>query len=541
MIRPPISKFPKLFGLLCLAFWLIISSACNQSPPSAPLTESPTEEKAPPSSSPRTPKPGLTATPSKTPTPSSQLELGAADLRGVIVRYWHIWSGPTGKVVDSLVDEFNLTNQWGIMVAPVYQGGPDGIFSSLSEALASGETPDVAVGYLHQAQAWDAQQELVNLRAYVDDPIWGMSLEEQADFYPVFWEQDVVDGRRLGIPAQRSAQVLYYNTTWARELGFSAPPVLPKQFREQACMAASANNQDANPENNGTGGWIISNNYSAMLGWIYAFGGDILKMPEPSLDQSVYQFNTPEIEQTFTFLRSLYDADCAWFAEAEYPNAEFAHRLGLFATDSVMGIPYQESAISQAGSRDQWTVIPFPSPSQNPAIDVYGPSFVMLASSPERQLASWVFIKWLSSPENQARTVEASGAFPIRASTLDYLEGYKNRHPQWAAALQTLPFARSEPSFQSWGAVRWALSDAGTQLFRPYFEASQIPGLLDFLDQTAAGLHLGPESSGVFDTPTSTLTPSPTATITPIPTPSFTPTRTARATVTPSVQATPTR
>jgi len=164
----------------------------------------------------------------------------------------------------------------------------------------------------------------------------------------------------------------------------------------------------------------------------------------------------------------------------------------------------------------------------------------MLTSSPERQLASWVFIKWLVSPTNQAQMVQASGALPLRASTLEYLEGYKNRHPEWAAALQTLPFARTEPSFQSWGTVRWSLSDAGTQLFRSYFEASQMPALLNFLDQTAAGLHLGPELSGVFDTPTSTPTPSPTFTITSTPTASFTPTRSPRATATPATQVTPT-
>ncbi|MBN1146895.1 MAG: extracellular solute-binding protein [Anaerolineales bacterium] len=541
MIRLPVSKFPKIFHLICLLSWLALFSACNQSPPSAPLTVSPTQAKTTSSPSAQSTRPGLSATPTETPTPFSRLGLEASDLRGVIVRYWHIWSGPAGEVVDSLVDEFNLTNQWGIMVAPVYQGGLDGISASMEAALASGETPDLAVGYLHQALAWNAQQKLVNLRDYVDDPVWGMSLEEQADFYPVFWEQDVVDGRRLGIPAQRSAQLLYYNVTWARELGFSAPPVLPRQFSEQACMAAWANKQDADHENDGAGGWIISTNYSAMLGWMYAFGGDIVKMPEPALDQSVYQFNTPEIEEAFTFLRSLYDPGCAWVAESEYPNLEFARRLGLFATDSVMGIAHQEAAFGQTGNRDQWTVIPFPSPSQNPAIDVYGPSFVMLVSSPERQLASWVFIKWLSSPQNQARMVEASSAFPLRVSTLDFLEGYKNRHPQWAAALQTLPFAHSEPPFQSWGTVRWALSDAGLQLFRSYFETSQIPGLLDFLDQTAAGLHLGLELSGAFDAPIGASTPGATAAIAPPSTPSFMPTRAPNATPQPSPQTTPTR
>ncbi|PIZ25991.1 MAG: ABC transporter substrate-binding protein, partial [Chloroflexi bacterium CG_4_10_14_0_8_um_filter_57_5] len=45
--------------------------------------------------------------------------------------------------------------------------------------------------------------------------------------------QDPVNGQRLGAPAQRSARFLFYNQTWARELGFSAPPATADEFRQQ--------------------------------------------------------------------------------------------------------------------------------------------------------------------------------------------------------------------------------------------------------------------------------------------------------------------
>jgi ABC-type glycerol-3-phosphate transport system substrate-binding protein len=392
----------------------------------------------------------------------------------------------------------------------------------------------MVVTYPHQALDFVKTRELVDLRSYVDDPAWGFTADEQADFYPVFWEQDVLDGARLGIPAQRYGQVLYYNTTWAKELGYSIAPVLPQQFQEQACAAARSNRQDGRPENDGTGGWIVSTDYAAMLSWIYSFGGEIVKTPEPSLDQPVYQFNTPEMEETFTFLRGLYDAGCAWLAESDYPEAEFASRLGLFATGSTADIPRQAEAFKRAGSADQWTAIPFPSPRMNSAIYVYGPSFNILPSSPERQLAAWLLLKWLVAPQNQARMTEVGGAFPVRRSALSGLEGYKNRYPQWAAALEQLARARSEPQFQSWGTVRWALSDASTQLFRSYFSIDQLPKLLAYLDRVAADLHIGPELSGVYHTPTVTPTPSPTATRTSRPTETVRPTRTPRSTASPT-------
>jgi multiple sugar transport system substrate-binding protein len=522
----------KIVWLFSMVSLFVCVSACGQVMPSVSpsLVKEQTGTSLPPTA---TTARVQSRTPTQTPTPFSRLELNAEDLRGTIIRYWHIWSGEAGETTKELVDEFNLNNEWGIVVVPVFQDGLEGMSANMEAALQSGATPDLAVGFLHQALDWDENQAVVDQWIYVDDPIWGFSPEEQADFYSAFWDQDVSDGKRLGVPAERSGQMLYYNVTWAKELGFNVAPVLPTQFREQACKAARANRQDADPANDGAGGWIVSTNYATMLGWIYAFGGEILKTPEPALDQSVYKFNNPQNEQAFTFLRELYDDGCAWVAEGEFPNFEFANRQGLFAADSVLGIPYQSDAFITAGNQDQWTVIPFPSPNLAPAIDVYGPSYVMLASSPERQLATWLLIKWLLLPENQARLIEADGSLPLSASTLSYLEGYKNRHPQWAAAIQALPFARSEPSFRSWGTVRWALSDAGTQLFRSYFEVSQVSTLLDFLDQTAAELHLGPGASGVFHNPTNTPGPSGTNTLTPSPTLTFTPTRSPRATPTP--------
>ena len=111
--------------------------------------------------------------------------------------------------MESLIDEFNLNNEYGIVVVPSYQQGLDEMSNHVSSALASGDTPDLVVGYLHQALAWDETRRLVDLRPYVEDSTWGYSLEEQEDFYPAFWGQDVFDGKRLGVPAQRSGQFLY--------------------------------------------------------------------------------------------------------------------------------------------------------------------------------------------------------------------------------------------------------------------------------------------------------------------------------------------
>jgi|GEM_PF-100909 len=480
------------------------------------------------------------ATPTQSPTatlqPTSAIAIQSEELRGALIRFWHPWSGPLGQTATRLAEEFNLTNPWGILVTSVAYPGYDALENALGSAFQSPAAPQVTLAFLHQALAWDSRNNLIDLQPYVNDPQWGISSTIQADFYPLFWHQDLVDGRRLGLPAFRSGQLLLYNQSWAKELGYAQPPADPDQFQSQACAAAAANQHDQVKENNGTGGWIISTDYSVALSWIYAFGGDMLKSPEPGLGQSVYQFNTPQNQQAFTFLRAAYQNSCAWLSEREAAYG-FAHRQGLFSTASVLELGFQEEAFRDANNLDQWTVLPFPSYEGRPAFDVYGPSYVLLPASAQQQLAAWLFIRWLAEPQQHARLVEASGGLPARKATLEYLKTYSSQHPHWVSAVDLIPAARIEPPFQSWGKARWALADAATQLFRPYFTVDQTPALLSYLDAFVTELHLGLDVESAFATVTSASRPTAAPSRTPtLSSKLVSPTPTATRTPRPSVQ-----
>jgi ABC-type glycerol-3-phosphate transport system substrate-binding protein len=494
------------FPIYCWAaiLFLILFSACQAAPApsltgtlSSTGSPSPSQEKLLPSFTPFLPDPSAKATTSPTtpttptskPDPVSSLQIQPAELKGITIQFWHVWPGASNETLNKLVEEFNASNEWGIRVEPTSQGNFDTMSEQVNAAIQEKRLPDIVMGYPYQAQAWDQDgQAVVNLEDYVNDPAWGLSQEEQSDFYPVFWQQDLAGEKRLGIPAQRTAQVIYYNQTWAKELGFQQPPATPEEFKKQACAAAQANNggkpAPPTPDPNHTGGWIISTNYSAIAGWIEAFGGEIST-------SSGYHLGTPQVESAFTFLRGLYDQGCAWLSKSDPPTGEFADRQGLFATESITSIPYQAAEFKQAANQDEWAVLPFPGTAGKPAINVYGSSYQILKSQPARQLAAWLFIKWLTSPENQSQLSRSSGYFPTRASARQRLALDSSGTLQWAASLELIQYVRPEPSFQSWSTVRWALSDAATQLFRYYFTIDQVPSLVKLLDQTANDLNSG--------------------------------------------------
>ena len=82
---------------------------------------------------------------------------------------------------------------------------------------------------------------------------------------------------------------------------------------------------------------------------------------------------------------------------------------------------------------------------EHEALVVYGSSFIVFQSGDVTQLASWLFIRWILSAENQARWVQSTGLFPLRGSTMNLLADYSANHPQWAEAVKLLPEGGEHP------------------------------------------------------------------------------------------------
>ncbi len=302
-----------------------------------------------------------------------------------------------------------------------------------------------------------------------------------ADFPSVIWEQDRLGDLRLGMPAQRTARLLLYNQTWAGELGYENPPESAQEFQEQACKANLAMRADADPQNDGRGGWLIDTHPITALSWLLAFGGG-------AQESGGFRFLTPENIEAARFVKGLSEDGCAWKTQNLEPLTRFVDRSALFATASLDDLPDLARAFASAGNRDKWTVLPFPGADES-ALVVYGSSYILLPSDDPDQLAAWLFVRWLLSPENQADWVNSAGLFPLQASTMDLLADYAAGHPQWAQAVDLLPQGRTTPELAAWRNVRVALGDGFSFMFRVDTPVGQVPSILAQLDAVVRDLN----------------------------------------------------
>jgi ABC-type glycerol-3-phosphate transport system substrate-binding protein len=407
----------------------------------------------------------------------SRLGVGEEALRGTEVAVWVPWYGVESSLFDTFVKEFNEGNQWGIRVNVQNRMNFSNLYETTTASLPTSQRPSLVIALPEHAQEWYTDGAAMDLTGYVDDPKYGI---DARDIPYVFWGQDTAAGARVGVPAQRTARFLLWNETWAKSLGFDSAPQDAGEFQQQACRARESMLKDADPRNDFLGGWLVDADAMTAYGWMTAFGGGVL-------EEGNYRFLEPGNVEAFKFLRELSEAHCAWQAAGVDALSAFAKREALFITADLHDLPFVARAIAAENSADQWRVIPFPG-RDNSAVTVYGSSYVVLKAGDAEMLAAWLFVRWLLENERDARWVETTHLFPLRASTLDLLGDYEKTYPQWRQAVDLIPQGAMQPQLASWRTVKIMLGDGFAHMYRVNVSSGQVAAILAQMEATAREL-----------------------------------------------------
>jgi ABC-type glycerol-3-phosphate transport system substrate-binding protein len=343
------------------------------------------------------------------------------------ILFWHRYSGDAQKFVESFVEKFNAENEFGIKVTiEKIDGSYADLYSKINAAIEGGTPPNIAQAYQNQASFYRLDGNVIDLSPYIQSAKYGLSQAEIDDYYPFFLESDKnpqFPGEVLGWPTSRSAAVLYVNLDWLKELGANEPPKTLQEFEELACKASDPANERY--------GLAWQNDISNFAALVFANGGRVL-----SEDAQSYAFNSEAGVESLALLKRLFENKCA----VEIPSAErfgeqnrFAAQKVLFVMASSTGLPFYADSVAKAEKPFRWTYVMFPQKDPNkPAVDIYGASWSVFKGTPEQQLASWLFLKAFTEPENIAQWAVASGYMAVRKSAAPTaIEAVKN-NPRYA-------------------------------------------------------------------------------------------------------------
>ncbi len=345
----------------------------------------------------------------------SPLGVDAAALEGLEIVYWHQYTGGANlDTINALIEEFNATNEYGIVVTGIAQGNYGDLRQLMTAGIASGELPDLVAGYQNDMATYWSAGRVVDLMPYYSDPVYGYSATEQADFNQGILNVNVFSeygGAMLGWPNQISANVLSVNMGMLEALGFSEPPTTVEDFIAVAC--AAANSDLTGVEGQEVRGYPIKTDASNFESYAASFGGYIF-----DYDANQYSFTNPGALAAFQMYADLYSQGCAYIPESAFGNTDdFAFGLNPMALGSSAGIPFIIGNIdSSASGVSNWTVTTTPWTEGSRALNVFVPSLIAVSSTPEEQVATWLFVKYLASPEAMGTWISATGYFPVRLS-----------------------------------------------------------------------------------------------------------------------------
>ena len=338
----------------------------------------------------------------------------------ITISYWHEWDGAQGEAINIIIDDFNTNNPWGITVEQVPLGGSGDVRDQMSTAIVSGDLPNlVGATFVTDAQSYYLDGVLVPLDPYYNHPVWGFTDEEIADLNqglldinrPPF---EPFNGQLLAWPIGMSGVVLSVNLEMLEELGYDGPPTTMEEFHDIACAA----NELTGPNGEDVQGFPIRISASDMWSFIYSNGGFIW-----DAEAEQYNFTNENAISTLQFFQDLYNEGCAYIPDGPFVNtADFAFGLNPMAVGSSVGVPFIKGDIEDSGSGIvNWINTTTPWSDDNRMLQVGMRGTGLIVSSPEEQLASWLFLKHMASTPSQITWTEYAQYQPYTFSALNEL------------------------------------------------------------------------------------------------------------------------
>ena len=360
-----------------------------------------------------------------------------------------------GGPITAIIDEYAKTYSEqtpGVTILPVYTGSYQDTITRTVTAFKGGNAPDMAV-----LLAVDT------FTLYDEDMIVAISELAQSDeekawlasFYPAFLENGSIDGQLWGVPFQRSTPVLYWNKEAFAAAGLD-PEVPPATWEEQVELGKQLTLKDSAGNVTQYGVQIPTSGFPYWLFQGLTTQNDVILMNQAGNEVN---FDDPRVVEALEYLVDLsteHGVMAPGIIEwGTTPQDFFQGRTAMMWTTTGNLTNVRANAPFDFG------VAMLPAHVRRGAPTGGGNLFI-LHSDPEREQASLDFIRWLTTPENQADWSIKTGyvATSPAAWQTPAMQAYANDFPPATVARDQLEFAVAELSTHENQRVTKVLNDA---------------------------------------------------------------------------------
>ncbi len=344
----------------------------------------------------------------------------------VAIEFWHIQATIYGDAIKEMIAAFNKEYEGKIKVNEVFQGDYGQLNQKIKAALQGGGLPNVAMAYENETGEYMKSDVIVPLDDYINSTKYGLTQQELDDMLPaVLARQRLANygGKTMSWPHGNSAQGVYYNVDLLGKAGYDAPAKTWDEFEKQCTDIYNKTGVPALA--------VGSNPIGSLLTWIRTYGVTPIED-----DSSKVDFDNAATISLLNMMKHLIDSGAAYKAdntENDFTGGKAAMEISTTARTS--------SKVELIGDKFKWNITLIPQGKQGVQnTSLYGGNQVMFKATPEKQLASWVFLKYFAGPSAQAIYGARTGYFPATKSSLDQpvLKDNYTKFPQKMEAFQNV-------------------------------------------------------------------------------------------------------
>ena len=378
----------------------------------------------------------------------------------VTLTVWHVYGGQTDSPLNDLIEEFNKTvgAREGIKLQVTVVSNTNNIHDAVLRAAGDepGTTglPDMFISYPKTVLAMPDSDILVDYRDYFSD-------EELSAYIPAFLEEGETRGRLVAFPVAKSTEIMFIDKTLFDRFAADTGVTLGQLDTWEGLFELSKEyyqwTDAQTPDVPGDGKAFFVHDYHF----------NYFQVGVESLGEDFFQGNEIAYGKAFSKVWETY-ADAAvqggvWLNEG-YATEPLRTGETIVSVASSASVLYYEDIVTYSDNRSEpIEVIARPVPcfeNGQRLVMQRGAGFCTVKSTPERERAAAVFLKWLTEPEINVRFVTSVGYMPVTDAAFEVL-------PDFIGNLE-------DPKYRS-------LYEAflETQASYEFYTVPQIPGYLE--------------------------------------------------------------
>lgn len=352
------------------------------------------------------------------------------------VVFWHSMGGTNGDALNEMVDKFNKENKENIHVTAQYQGEYDDAINKVKSTKDKKAYPDVMQVY-DIGTRWMIDSKIATpIQKFIDDDKYDTSSLE-----PNLLAYYSVDNKLYSMPFNSSTPILFYNKTAFKAAGLD-PEKAPQDFDEIKQYSEKLTKKD--------GSTVSEYGFSmAIYAWLfeefmakqlkpYANNGNGREAAATSVD---FKNNGGGLNILNTW-KSLYDQGLLGNFGRKTQDTQDAFVSGkadmyIDSTATLASVLKGVNGKFEVGT----AALPKINKDDRGGVSIGGASLWMLDKGDDaKQKATFEFIKFMISPEEQVYWNEKTGYFPVttKAYDLPEMKDHLEKTPQFKTAIDQL-------------------------------------------------------------------------------------------------------